>query len=236
MHLQISIDNAMPDEISKKSLKVLDQKLVLLAEHAEFQVNINSVLGSGVKNPEDALAVARRALELGFTSTIGVLHDGQRPTQAPRPARAGNLRAGDDARASAPIRASTSSSTTSPAARPTNGAAVPARATSISARTAWCTGARSSAAIPACLWREYTREDLRREYNTEKSCAPAVHGLLLPASGHARQLARAANPAAASRFADRRRRTAGATDRRRLAERIGSSTPPAQLLAAAILL
>ena len=46
-HLQISIDNALPDETSKKSLKVLDQKLVLLAEHAEFQVNINSVLGSG---------------------------------------------------------------------------------------------------------------------------------------------------------------------------------------------
>jgi len=75
LHLQISIDNTMPDEISKKSLKVLDQKLVLLAEHAEFQVNINSVLGSGVKNPVDALAVARRALELGFTSTVGVLHD-----------------------------------------------------------------------------------------------------------------------------------------------------------------
>ena len=55
-YLQISIDNAMPDEVSKKSLKVLDQKLKLLAEHAVFQVNINSVLGSGVKNPEDALA------------------------------------------------------------------------------------------------------------------------------------------------------------------------------------
>ncbi len=75
-HLQISIDKAQPDEVSMKSLKVLDQKLVLLAEHAEFQVNINSVLGSGVKDPEDALRVARRALELGFTSTVGVLHDG----------------------------------------------------------------------------------------------------------------------------------------------------------------
>ena len=75
-HLQISIDNALPDETSKKSLKVLDQKLVLLAEHAEFHVNINSVVGSGIKVPEDALAVAHRALELGFTSTIGVLHDG----------------------------------------------------------------------------------------------------------------------------------------------------------------
>jgi MoaA/NifB/PqqE/SkfB family radical SAM enzyme len=75
-YLQISIDNAMPDEVSKKSLKVLDQKLKLLAEHAVFQVNINSVLGSGVKYPEDALAVARRAQELGFTSTVGILHDG----------------------------------------------------------------------------------------------------------------------------------------------------------------
>jgi len=75
-HLQISIDNVQPDEVSKKSLKVLDQKLALLAEHAEFHININSVLGSGISNPEDALTVAHRALELGFTSTVGILHDG----------------------------------------------------------------------------------------------------------------------------------------------------------------
>jgi MoaA/NifB/PqqE/SkfB family radical SAM enzyme len=75
-YLQISIDNVTPDEVSKKSLKVLDAKLALLAEHADFHVNINSVLGSGVKNPEDALKVARRAIEFGFTSTIGILHDG----------------------------------------------------------------------------------------------------------------------------------------------------------------
>src|ERR1700732_4332948 len=74
-YLQISIDNVMPDDVSKKSLKVLDQKLALLAEHAEFHVNINSVLGSGVRNPEDALAVAHRAIALGFTSTVGILHD-----------------------------------------------------------------------------------------------------------------------------------------------------------------
>lgn len=74
-YLQISIDNVNPDEVSKKSLKVLDQKLKLLAEHAEFQVNINSVLGGGVANSEDALTVAHRAVELGFTSTVGILHD-----------------------------------------------------------------------------------------------------------------------------------------------------------------
>ena len=74
-HLQISIDNIQPDDVSKKSLKVLDKKLVLLAEHAEFGVNINSVIGGGIHNPEDAVVVARRAVALGLTSTLGVIHD-----------------------------------------------------------------------------------------------------------------------------------------------------------------
>jgi MoaA/NifB/PqqE/SkfB family radical SAM enzyme len=65
--LQISIDNVNPDEVSKKSLKVLDRKLQLLAEHAEFHVNINSVVGSGVSHPQDALTIGKRALELGFS-------------------------------------------------------------------------------------------------------------------------------------------------------------------------
>jgi len=73
-HLQISIDNVRPDDVSKKSLKVLDQKLRWLAEHAEFQVNINSVIGTS-ENPEDAAAVARRAKELGFATTVGIVHD-----------------------------------------------------------------------------------------------------------------------------------------------------------------
>ena len=75
-HLQISIDNVMPDDVSKKSLKVLDKKLQMLAEHADFHVNINSVLGGGTKNPEDALVIGRRALELGFSCTVGIIHDG----------------------------------------------------------------------------------------------------------------------------------------------------------------
>ncbi len=74
--LQISIDNVVPDEVSKKSLKVLDKKLELLAEHADFHVNINSVVGGGVKNPQDALTIGKRALALGFSSTIGIIHDG----------------------------------------------------------------------------------------------------------------------------------------------------------------
>src|SRR2546428_9771471 len=75
--LQISIDNGNPDEVSKKSLKVLDRKLQLLAEHADFHVNINSVVGGGVSNPQDALVIGKRALALGFSSTVGIIHDGQ---------------------------------------------------------------------------------------------------------------------------------------------------------------
>jgi MoaA/NifB/PqqE/SkfB family radical SAM enzyme len=75
-HLQISIDNVQPDEVSMKSLKVLDKKLQWLKEHAEFHVNINSVIGAGVKNQWDAVTIGKRAVELGFTSTVGIIHDG----------------------------------------------------------------------------------------------------------------------------------------------------------------
>jgi MoaA/NifB/PqqE/SkfB family radical SAM enzyme len=74
-HMQISIDNLEPDAVSMKSLKTLDKKLEMLAEHAEFHVNINSVVGGGF-NPNDALTIGKRAVELGFQSTIGIIHDG----------------------------------------------------------------------------------------------------------------------------------------------------------------
>jgi len=74
--LQISIDNVEPDEVSKKSLRLLDRKLQHLKEHATFDVNINSVLGGGIKNPEDARTINNRARELGFSTSIGIIHDG----------------------------------------------------------------------------------------------------------------------------------------------------------------
>jgi len=74
--LQISIDNVEPDEVSKKSLRLLDGKLRHLNEHATFDININSVLGGGIKNPEDARTINSRARELGFSTSIGIIHDG----------------------------------------------------------------------------------------------------------------------------------------------------------------
>jgi len=64
-----------PDDVSQKSLKTLDRRLQWLAEYAEFAVTINSVLGSAIRNPEDAFVIAQRARQLGFTSTVGMIHD-----------------------------------------------------------------------------------------------------------------------------------------------------------------
>lgn len=75
-YLQISIDNIEPDEVSKKSLRLLDGKLQWLADHAHFDININSVLGGGIKNPEDARTINIRARQLGFSTSIGIIHDG----------------------------------------------------------------------------------------------------------------------------------------------------------------
>ena len=74
--LQISIDGVKPDEVSKKTLKSLRGKLELLSEHAAFKVNINSVLGITEERTQDAKEVARTARALGFSHTVGVLHGG----------------------------------------------------------------------------------------------------------------------------------------------------------------
>jgi MoaA/NifB/PqqE/SkfB family radical SAM enzyme len=170
-HLQISIDNVKPDETSKKSLKVLDQKLVLLAEHAEFQVNINSVLGSGVKNPDDAATVAHRALELGFTSTVGVLHDhnGQLKPLGPRETEIFEqvMALGKRSYARFNNFQHNIASGKPNQWRCRSGA----RYLYIceDGLVHWCSQQRGYPGIPLA---EYTREDLRREYNTEKPCAP----------------------------------------------------------------
>jgi MoaA/NifB/PqqE/SkfB family radical SAM enzyme len=170
-HLQISIDNALPDEISKKSLKVLDQKLLLLAEFAEFQVNINSVLGSGVKIPADALQVARRALELGFTSTIGVLHDGSGQLKPLNP---------EEQNIFERVMALGKSSYArfhdfqhNIARGKTNQWRCRSGARYLyiceDGLVHWCSQQRGYPGIPLS---EYTLDDFRREFYTEKPCAP----------------------------------------------------------------
>ena len=170
-HLQISIDNALPDEISKKSLKVLDQKLVLLAQHAEFQVNINSVLGSGVKNPNDALAVARRALELGFTSTVGVLHDhnGQLAPLKPREQQIFEEVMALGKRSYARFNQFQQNIARGQPNQWRCRSGARYLYICEDGLVHWCSQQRGYPGIPL---EKYTMEDFRREYNTEKPCAP----------------------------------------------------------------
>lgn len=73
--LQISIDGVEPDEVTNKTLKSLARKLDLLAAHARFSININSVLGISEQRTQDAIAVKQAALAHGFSHTIGVCHE-----------------------------------------------------------------------------------------------------------------------------------------------------------------
>ena len=169
--LQISIDNVNPDEVSKKSLKVLDKKLQLLAEHADFHVNINSVVGGGMSHPQDALVIGKRAVELGFTSTIGIIHDGSGQLQP----------LGDEERRIYhEMQALEKSSFTRVNKFQDNIAkGLPndwrcragARYLYIceNGLVHYCSQQRGYPGIPL---EEYTRDDLRREYLTEKGCAP----------------------------------------------------------------
>jgi len=161
-HLQISIDNVEPDETSMKSLKVLDKKLRYLAELADFKVNINSVLGSEVNNPEDALTIGRRAVELGFTCTVGLIHDGSGALKALSVKdkkifyRVRDLGRKSYARVNRYFQDNL-----------VNGNSNDWRCRAGARYLYVCEDG-----LPGIALKEYTREDIRREYLTQKPCAP----------------------------------------------------------------
>jgi MoaA/NifB/PqqE/SkfB family radical SAM enzyme len=71
--IQLSIDNAVPNAVSKKSLKLLMPKLRLLKKHATFHVRINTVIGSSP--PAEALEVAKAVTAFGFHSNISLVRE-----------------------------------------------------------------------------------------------------------------------------------------------------------------
>ncbi len=170
-HMQISIDNVQPDEISKKSLKVLDKKLEFLSQYADFHVNINSVVGGGIKNPQDALTVGNRALSLGFTSTIGIIHDGDGQL---KPLGSEERRVWSEMRGFKKKNYSRFNHFQEAIA---NGEPNDWRCRAGSrylyicenGLVHYCSQQRGYPGVPLA---EYTREDLKREFLTEKSCAP----------------------------------------------------------------
>jgi MoaA/NifB/PqqE/SkfB family radical SAM enzyme len=170
-HLQISIDNVMPDEVSKKSLKVLDKKLELLAEHADFHVNINSVVGGGVRNPQDALTIGKRAIQLGFSSTVGIIHDGEGQLQplGEEERRVYHEMKSLEKRSFTRVN---SFQDNIALGRPNQWRCrAGARYLYIceDGLVHYCSQQRGYPAIPL---EQYTIADIRREYLTEKSCAP----------------------------------------------------------------
>jgi MoaA/NifB/PqqE/SkfB family radical SAM enzyme len=170
-YLQISIDNVEPDEVSRKSLRVLDKKLRYLSEYAEFHVNINSVIGGGIKKPDDALTVARRAVELGFSTTVGVIHDND-GTLKPLSAKEKDIfqqvkKLGNKDHARLNWFQDHIAE-----GKPYNWRCrAGARYLYIceDGLVHWCSQQRGYPGIPI---EEYTMDDFDREYNTEKWCAP----------------------------------------------------------------
>jgi MoaA/NifB/PqqE/SkfB family radical SAM enzyme len=171
-YLQISIDNVTPDEVSKKSLKRLEKKLQALSEHAAFHVNINSVIGGGIKTPDDALVIAKRAVELGFSTTVGVIHDGMgilKPlTEHEKEIFHAVKKLGNKDHA----RLNWFQDTIAEGKPYEWRCRAGARYLYIceDGLVHWCSQQRGYPGIPLL---DYTMDDFKREYNAEKWCAPA---------------------------------------------------------------
>jgi MoaA/NifB/PqqE/SkfB family radical SAM enzyme len=171
-YLQISIDNVEPDEVSMKSLRLLEPKLKWLAELAEFDVNVNSVVGGGIKNPEDALAVARRARDLGFTSTVGIIHDGRGQLGSFDERQMGVYRELQGMGSRGDTRVNRFFQDNLAHGRPNQWRCrAGARYLYVDegGLVHYCSQQRGTPGIPLM---QYTVEDLRREYDTPKGCAP----------------------------------------------------------------
>jgi MoaA/NifB/PqqE/SkfB family radical SAM enzyme len=171
--MQISIDNLKPDDVSMKSLASVERKLALLAKHAKFKVNINSVLGVSGERTQDVITVAETAAKHGFQHSVGVLHDGSGTLKALSPGQ---------------MRAYTQVTKISPSMVHTlnywlfQKNLMQGQANDWKCRAGarylyvcedglvhWCSQQRGYPGTPLL---EYTRDDIRREFHTEKSCAP----------------------------------------------------------------
>jgi MoaA/NifB/PqqE/SkfB family radical SAM enzyme len=173
MGMQISIDNLKPDEVSMKSLESVASKLELLSRFASFKVNVNSVLGISDRRTNDVVTVAETAARHGFLHSVGVLHD---HTGALKPLSAAQMAAYRKVTRISP----------SPAhalnyrlfqkklmhGQPNDWKCrAGARYLYVceDGKVHWCSQRRGYPGIPLL---EYTREDIKREFNTRKLCSP----------------------------------------------------------------
>lgn len=207
--LQISIDNVVPDDVSHKSLKVLDQKLRWLAELAEFDVSINTVFGAGVGHPGDALVIAERALGLGFGTSVGLIHDGSgqiAPLDSPQRNLYRQLQdLGRSFYSHAHDRLFQENLIRGVPNDWRCGAGARYLYVCEDGLVHWCSQQRGHPGIPL---ERYTVDDFEREYGTVKSCAPlctvsCVHRVALLDAIRERPLETLERLSAADRAADR---------------------------------
>jgi len=171
--MQVSIDNIEPDEVSMKSLTSVKGKLALLAAHARFKVNVNSVLGISDERTKDVITVAETAAHYGLQHSVGVLHD---HTGTLKPLSAKQMDAYDQVTKISP------SVVHGLNYRLFQGNLMHGRTNDWKCRAGarylyvaedgkvhWCSQQRGYPGIPLL---EYTPDDIRREFHTAKSCSP----------------------------------------------------------------
>ncbi|MCB8881060.1 radical SAM protein [Acidisoma cellulosilytica] len=171
--MQISIDNLEPDAVSMKSLYSVERKLALLSELAKFKVNVNSVLGISEERTQDVIVVAETAAKYGLQHSVGVLHD---HTGTLKPLSAAQMQAYAAVTKISPSIVHTLNyrlfQKNLMQGQPNDWKCrAGARYLYITedGLVHWCSQQRGYPGIPLA---DYTRDDLRREYHTEKSCSP----------------------------------------------------------------
>ncbi len=171
--MQISIDNLEPDEVSMKSLHSVEGKLSLLAQFACFKVNVNSVLGISEERTRDIVVVAETAAKYGLQHSVGVLHD---HTGTLKPLSPAQMQAYADVTKISPSLVHTLNyrlfQKNLMQGQPNDWKCrAGARYLYVTedGLVHWCSQQRG---YPGIALADYTRDNLRREFHTEKSCSP----------------------------------------------------------------
>ena len=171
--MQISIDNLEPDDVSMKSLSSVQGKLALLQKHAQFKVNVNSVLGISTERTEDIVTVSKTAAKYGLQHSVGVLHnhDG-----ALKPLSAKQMDAYEQVTKISPSIVHSLNywlfQKNLMQGRANNWKCrAGARYLYVAedSKVHWCSQQRGT---PGINLLDYTKDDLKREFHTEKTCSP----------------------------------------------------------------
>ncbi len=171
--MQISVDNLEPDDVSMKSLSSVERKLALLSQHARFKVNVNSVLGVSGERTQDVVTVAQTAARYGLQHSVGVLHDASGTL---KPLSPGQMRAYHQVTRISPSVVHSLNywlfQKNLMQGQPNRWKCrAGARYLYVSedGKVHWCSQQRGT---PGIALLDYTREDIRREFHTEKGCSP----------------------------------------------------------------